>query len=339
MELRPVGDGYFSIVVRDSEQCLSIYDGSANVVPEIYVGSDDQRWKVESIGGGYYKICAKLSYKCLTVSDDNVEQQQYAGGYSQRWKFEAKDLVTLYEHPDYEGKSKRYQGEVAVPYVEDFNDITSSLKVPAGYTVILYEHPNYGGQSKVFMSDASYVGDDFNDITSSLNVKEIENLGYVKIVNKRSSEYRGCDVVLQGRVVPPIYHIDYSEVNLGHWNGGSDTQRWELKSTGDGYYNIVNEWGNNTSYKECELDGDIQAGDVNEVRLFKREGGNDHRKWKLVSTEDGYYKIVNKWSSAIRDCDVVLDGDIEKSDDDEVQLYEWDDGNDNRRWKLEPAWD
>jgi mannan endo-1,4-beta-mannosidase len=118
MELRPVGDGYFSIVVRDSGQCLSIEGGSANVVPETYVGSDDQRWKVESIGGGYYKICAKHSYNCLAVSDDNVEQQQYAGKDSQRWKFEAKDLVTLYEHPDYEGKSKRYQGEVAVPYVE-----------------------------------------------------------------------------------------------------------------------------------------------------------------------------------------------------------------------------
>ena len=169
MELIPVGDGYFSIIARNSSgKCLSADDG-ANVILRTYEGNDSQRWKVESIGGSYYKICAKNNYKCLAVNVSNVEQQEYEGKDSHRWKFETKELVTLYELTDYGGKSKRYQGVVKVPYVgEEFDNKASSLKVPAGYTVILYQYKDYRGWMKRFDSDTSDLVGDFNDNTSAL---------------------------------------------------------------------------------------------------------------------------------------------------------------------------
>jgi hypothetical protein len=77
--------------------------------------------------------------------------------------------VALFEHNDYGGREKTFSGDTA--WVgDDFNDITSSLKVSPGYCVILYEHMNHGGRSRQFCQDTPFVGDGFNDIASSFRV-------------------------------------------------------------------------------------------------------------------------------------------------------------------------
>ena len=77
--------------------------------------------------------------------------------------------VALFEHNDYGGRAKTFSGDTA--WVgDDFNDITSSLKVSPGYCVILYENMNYVGRSKQFCQDTPFVGDGFNDTASSFRV-------------------------------------------------------------------------------------------------------------------------------------------------------------------------
>lgn len=80
--------------------------------------------------------------------------------------------VTLFEHANYAGGSKRLPvGDYPDPTTMGFpNDTLSSLKVSPGFSVTLYQHSNYGGASKTYTSDSSYVGNDFNDQASSMKV-------------------------------------------------------------------------------------------------------------------------------------------------------------------------
>ena len=81
----------------------------------------------------------------------------------------AADEVTLYGDADFAGNSKVFRGDT--PWVgDDFNDITSSLKIPEGMWIILYDDVDYGGRAEVFTDDTSWVGSDFNDIVSSFRL-------------------------------------------------------------------------------------------------------------------------------------------------------------------------
>lgn len=80
--------------------------------------------------------------------------------------------VTLFEHANYDGRSW------LVPvgfhdYPEfaqnNFNDILSSIKVPAGCKAVVYEHAGRGGQSRTYTSDVAFTAD-FNDMASSIDV-------------------------------------------------------------------------------------------------------------------------------------------------------------------------
>jgi hypothetical protein len=81
-------------------------------------------------------------------------------------------IVTLYEHYNYGGRYKTFRGNTS--WVEtDFNDITSSLKIPNDYQITVYEHANYGGRSKSFTASTPWVGEDFNEIISSFVLRKI----------------------------------------------------------------------------------------------------------------------------------------------------------------------
>jgi hypothetical protein len=57
-----------------------------------YLGGDNQRWRLESVGDGYYKIVAQHSGKVLdvrgvsTANGARIQQWDYLGGNNQRWR-------------------------------------------------------------------------------------------------------------------------------------------------------------------------------------------------------------------------------------------------------------
>jgi hypothetical protein len=82
-------------------------------------------------------------------------------------------LVVLFEHIDYGGRTKVFEGST-LRVGRDFNDIASSLLVPPGYCVILYENSDYGGRSKQFCENTPRLGDRFDGIVSSFEVVPID---------------------------------------------------------------------------------------------------------------------------------------------------------------------
>jgi hypothetical protein len=62
-----------------------------------YLGGDNQKWRLESVGGGYYRIVAQHSGKVLdvagisTANGARIQQWDWLGGDNQKWKLEALD--------------------------------------------------------------------------------------------------------------------------------------------------------------------------------------------------------------------------------------------------------
>lgn len=55
-------------------------------------------------------------------------------------------MVTLYENPDFTGSSITVdEGDTRFASPEEFNDVASSIQVPAGFCAVLYEHANENG--------------------------------------------------------------------------------------------------------------------------------------------------------------------------------------------------
>jgi hypothetical protein len=81
--------------------------------------------------------------------------------------------VTLYQHSWFRGAAQTFaRGFVGYTTLNEhgFNDLISSLVVPAPLQVTVFEDANRGGASKVFSSSAGYVGDDWNDRISSMDI-------------------------------------------------------------------------------------------------------------------------------------------------------------------------
>ena len=78
--------------------------------------------------------------------------------------------VTLYEHSNYQGRSKTFWGDV--PYVgDDFNDMASSFKAEVRCRAMLYEQPNYQGKAVELFDDAIELGSyGMNDKVRSIRV-------------------------------------------------------------------------------------------------------------------------------------------------------------------------
>lgn len=81
--------------------------------------------------------------------------------------------VTLYEHPNYMGRSEIFTGD-DLDLNDNWigNDTVSSLRVTEGYGVTLYEHTYYMGSSETFTANDPRLDDNLigDDIVSSLQV-------------------------------------------------------------------------------------------------------------------------------------------------------------------------
>ena len=87
-------------------------------------------------------------------------------------------FIMIYEHCDYLGKSTalgRTSGNN--PWMGEWNDIVSSVRIPPGMKLILYEHSNYSGASVTLRGDISCLASrGFNDRASSYVIEINENL-------------------------------------------------------------------------------------------------------------------------------------------------------------------
>jgi hypothetical protein len=86
------------IIAKHSGKCLDVQSNRTNngagIVQFQYLGGDNQKWKLEPVGGGYFRIIAKHSGKCLDVQSNRtnngagIMQFQYLGGDNQKWRLE-----------------------------------------------------------------------------------------------------------------------------------------------------------------------------------------------------------------------------------------------------------
>jgi len=96
-----------------------------------------------------------------------------------------KRQVVLYEHANYTGQAKGFG--VGEYRLNDFNDVASSIKVPAGMGAIIYEHAADGKGYGIWVDlledrpDLSVYN--FNDKVSYINVFSLARTGYVWIRN------------------------------------------------------------------------------------------------------------------------------------------------------------
>ncbi len=87
--------------------------------------------------------------------------------------------IQLFEHSGYRGRTLSY-GKGFVGYTElnrhGFNDLISSVTVPASLQVTVYEHAAGGGKSLTLTENTAFVGKSWNDIISSMTIEE--NAGF-----------------------------------------------------------------------------------------------------------------------------------------------------------------
>lgn len=71
----------------------------------------------------------------------------------------ASDGVTIYQHPNYRGDSRRFAGDerdlkaVVGCSGGSWDDCISSMRIPEGWQATVYEDPNYRGGFSTFTSD------------------------------------------------------------------------------------------------------------------------------------------------------------------------------------------
>jgi hypothetical protein len=80
--------------------------------------------------------------------------------------------IELFDHSNYEGKSK----VIVTPEVnyigQEFDDKVESLTVPDGYNEALYENENFTGKEATYLVDSKWVGIELHDSVSSIKVKK-----------------------------------------------------------------------------------------------------------------------------------------------------------------------
>ncbi|AYV80019.1 MAG: hypothetical protein Gaeavirus5_16 [Gaeavirus sp.] len=85
--------------------------------------------------------------------------------------------VVLFEDCDFKGRFKKIKMGNHKYVGNDFNDVTSSIRIGPYTTVTIYSEPNYGGQTATWKNDSNAVSlvscltsNNFNDMLSSLKV-------------------------------------------------------------------------------------------------------------------------------------------------------------------------
>ncbi len=183
----------------------------AYVTVDYYIDSDTWKWTIFRWDGfrhdGY--VIGPVSYNVPVRPKEEADAWQ----------------VTVYEHANYQGKSKTYTifpGKCQAMQVNlkeaDMNDKISSLKVGKNVVVYLFEHARYAGNHIRLDQSTPWIGKDFNDKISSLIVfpKAMGNPMGIWLVGSKTSfayihdpeHYDSCSCK-QGTTHHP--HVPYND--------------------------------------------------------------------------------------------------------------------------------
>ncbi len=259
-------DGYYTIVNVKSGKLLDVVGSgmaSGTLVDqwEDNGGHDNQKWILKKTNDGYYSIISKLNGMYLTVNGSGANCDllcvaNEAGTVNQKFK--------LLEKGTPKGEKTVEEGIYKIVLA---NAPTQSLTVDGGKT-------ENGANVHIWT---------FADTKQQLFRLEYDGEGYYKIINEKSGKL--LDVVGTG-----------NEANVDQWedNGGNDNQRWVIRKSSQGNYNIVSK--RDSLYLDAYRSG---TGNGTNIEVYDQSGGKG-QEFKLqrvdnieeVYPEEGTYKIV-----------------------------------------------
>ena len=245
-------EGYYKIVNEKSGKLLDVVGSgrtSGTLVDqwEDNGGSDNQKWIIQNAGNGYYNIISKLSGMYLTVNGNGANCDllcvaDSTGGDNQKFKIVEKGTP--------KGEKTVEEGTYKIVLA---NTPTQSLTVDGGKkengaNVHIWKYANTKQQQFKLEYDGN---------------------GYYAIIPVHSG--KRVDVVGTG-----------NEANVDQWedNGGNDNQKWVIRKSKQGNYNII------SKRDSLYLDA-YQSGSANgtNIEVYEQSGGKG-QEFKLEKIDE-----------------------------------------------------
>ena len=234
-------EGYYKIINENSKKLLDVVaSGMASGTPvdqwDDNGNTDNQKWIVKPAGDGYYYIISKLNGLYLTVNGNGANCDllcvaDSTGGDNQKFKITEKGTP--------KGEQTVEDGTYKIVLA---HTPTQSLTVDGGKT-------NDGANVHIW---------EYLDTKQQQFKLEYDGNGYYAIIPVHSG--KRIDVVGTG-----------NEANVDQWsdNGGNDNQKWVIRKSKQGNYNII------SKRDSLYLDA-YQSGSANgtNIEVYEQSGGN-----------------------------------------------------------------
>ena len=262
-------EGYYTIVIEKSNKLLQVSEDGKKVEQWEEKSTDNQKWVVQDAGNGYYNIISKLNGKYLTVNGtgancDLLCVANKTGKDNQKFQIVEKGTP--------KGEKTVEEGTYKIVLA---NAPTQSLTVDGG-------KKEDGANVHIW---------EYQKTLQQQFKLEYDGKGYYEIIPMHSG--KRLDVVGYG-----------NEANVDQWseNGGNDNQKWVIRKSASGNYNIISKrdamyldayqskTANGTNIEVYEQ----SRGAGQEFKLEKIEEDKNEED-EIVDTktvEEGTYKIV-----------------------------------------------
>ena len=292
-ELKYDGNGYYEIIPVHSGKRLDVVGNGNEANVDQWSdngGNDNQRWAIRKSDSGNYNIISKReglyldAYQSRTDNGTNIQVYEKSGGNGQEFKLEK------IENEEIIGEKIVEEGTYKIVLA---NAPTQSLTVDGGKTsdganVHIWKYENTPQQQ----FNLIYDGD-----------------GYYEIIPVHSG--KRLDIVGRG-----------NEANVDQWsnNGGSDNQKWVIKESALGNYNIISKRQN------LYLDAyQSKTDNGTNIQVYEKSGGSG-QEFKLEKIEnksertvvDGVYKISPQSNS-----NMMVEASASNTDNDgRIQIWQ-----------------
>ena len=252
-------EGYYTIVIEKSKKLLQVSEDGKKVEQWEEKSTDNQKWVVQDAGNGYYNIISKLNGKYLTVNGtgancDLLCVENKTGKDNQKFQ--------IIEKGTPKGEKTVEEGTYKIVLA---NAPTQSLTVDGGKkedgaNLHIWEYVNSAQQQFKL---------------------EYDGKGYYEIIPSHSG--KRVDVVGYG-----------NEANVDQWsaNGGNDNQKWVIRKSKSGNYNIISK--RDAMYLDAYQSKTANGTNI-EVYEQSRGAGQEFKLQKIENpktVEEGTYKIV-----------------------------------------------
>ena len=199
-------EGYYKIVIEKSKKLLQVSEDGKKVEQWEEKSTDNQKWVVQDAGNGYYNIISKLNGKYLTVNGtgancDLLCVANKTGKDNQKFQIVEKGTP--------KGEKTVEEGLYKIVLAKA---TTQSLTVDGGKredgaNVHIWKYVNSAQQQ----FELKYDGKGYYEIIPSHSGKRLDVVGYG------------------------------NEANVDQWseNGGNDNQKWVIRKSASGNYNII----------------------------------------------------------------------------------------------------